>query len=217
MQPEITERQKEILLAIYESIKNEGFPPSFEELRDRLDISSNQAIIDHLKMLEKKGYIRREERSARSITIRPLGYQILGLPPLVETLGSAQAGAFTPTVELTGQWQQLSPDIQKFEEQIYLIKVNGDSMINAGIQEGDLLLVKSQKEFTSGDIVVVRTPDGVTVKRFISQDSPPYLFLKPENPKYDVIPFTHEMEMQGKVIGKFNAGRVEQLSLQGMS
>lgn len=212
----ITDRQKQILRLIYNSIKNDGFPPSFEDLRDRLNISSNQAILDHLNVLEKKGYIRREEKAARSITIRPLGFRTLGAPPLVEALGAARAGAFTPTIELTGQWQQLSSDVVRFEEHIYIIKVSGDSMINAGIHEGDRLLVKAQKEFTSGDIVIVHTPDGATVKRFVSQDAPPYLFLKPENPKYDLIPFTHEMEMQGKVIGKISEGRVEQLTLGGI-
>jgi len=64
------------------------------------------------------------------------------------------------------------------------------------------LLILHTSEFSSGDIVLVQTPDGTTVKRFVSQDKPPYKFLKPENPKYPIIPFTNEMEIIGKMIRK---------------
>lgn len=73
-------------------------------------------------------------------------------------------------------------------------------MINAGINNGDVVLVKKTKEFVSGEIVLARIGDEATIKRFISEDKPPYIYLKPENPKYAVIPFTHEMKLEGTVI-----------------
>ncbi|HEY1835845.1 MAG TPA: hypothetical protein VGG13_03420 [Candidatus Saccharimonadales bacterium] len=108
MKGEITDRQRELLEAIYDAIKDEGFPPSFDELRTRFGVSSNQAILDHLAALEKKQLIKRTDRSARSILILPLGYKLLERPPLIPVLGSARAGAFTQTMDLVGQWQQLS-------------------------------------------------------------------------------------------------------------
>jgi len=84
-------------------------------------------------------------------------------------------------------------------------------MINAGIEDGDLILVKKQKEFVSGDLVVADTGEGVTmkrlVKRFMSDDKPPYVYLKPENPEYPIIPFTDDMRLIGKVISVFKNGQ----------
>jgi len=207
----ITKRQKEILQFIYNSYKDNGFPPDFGEFKEKLSISSNQAILDHLGSLEKKGFISREEKAARGIKIRPLGYEILDVEPLLPILGTSYAGTFTEAIEIKGNWAPASGHVQKLEEETFLIKISGDSMINAGILEGDHLLVKSQKEFVSGDIVLAQTPEGTTVKRFISQDSPPYLYLKPENPKHKLILFTPEVEMQGKIIGKFEKGIIRPL------
>jgi len=211
MQRGVTKRQKELLGFIYDSYKNNGFPPNFDEIGEKLNIASNQAILDHLASLERKGLIAREEKSARGIKIKPLGYKTLGVNSLASILGTSYAGGFAASYELSGQWQEISKDVKRLAEEVYIIKISGDSMINAGIFNGDQLLVKLQKEFISGDIVLAQTPEGTTVKRFISQDSPPYLYLKPENPKYNIIYFTDEIEMKGKIIGKYEAGSIRPL------
>ena len=72
-------------------------------------------------------------------------------------------------------------------------------MINAGIEDGDVVLVREAKEFVSGEIVLAETPEGTTVKRFISEDKPPYVYLKPENPNYENILFTDDVELKGKI------------------
>lgn len=210
----VTKRQKELLQIIYNSLNSNGYPPSFSEFREQLNIKSNQAIIDHLGSLEKKGVISRGERSARSIKITALGYKILKRNYLLPYLGVSSAGPVLENIEIIGQWQEISNEITRLQDEVFIIRVRGDSMINAGIQEGDQLLVKKAKEFSSGDIVLARTADGTTVKRFISQDAPPYLFLKPENPKYDIIYFTDEVTLQGKIIGKFVLGEIKSL-IQG--
>ena len=79
-------------------------------------------------------------------------------------------------------------------------------MINAGIDDGDVVLVKNQKEFISGDIVLAEIGDEATIKRFMSTDTPPYVYLKPENPKYENILFTDEARLTGKVISVFKNG-----------
>lgn len=200
----VTKRQKELLRLIYISLKDNGYPPSFEELKEKLGITSNQAIIDHLISLERKDLIEREEKSARGIKIKPLGYKTLGLNPLAPFLGASAAGTFTEAFQINGAYQTLSDEVQKLDHEVYIIKVSGDSMINVGINNGDHLLVKNQAEFSSGDIVVAQSPDGTTVKRFVRQNKPPFIYLKPENPKYNLIMFTDEMSMQGKIIGKLN-------------
>lgn len=207
----ITKRQEELLGFIYESLKNNGYPPDFDEIKEKLNISSNQAVIDHLNRLEHKGFIKREEKAARGIKITPMGYELLRVNPIAPFLGISHAGPAIETISISGTWKELSKDVNRLEDKVYLIKITGDSMLNAGILDGDQLLVKEQKEFVSGDIVVAQTPEGTTVKRFISQDSPPYLCLKPENPKYKIIYFTEEITLQGKVIGKWVAGEIKPL------
>lgn len=197
-----TNRQKQLLSIIYQSIRGEGFPPSFEDMRLGLKVASNQAVLNLLNALEKKKLIRREDKSARSLVILPLGYRILKKDPLIPALGTARAGTFTQSMELTGEWSPVSKDVTRFQSDVFIIKVNGDSMINAQIEDGATLLVQRADHFVSKDIVVAHGPDGETVKRFISQDSPPYMFLQPENPKYDIILFSDDIELQGKIVAK---------------
>lgn len=202
----ITQRQKQTLAVIYDYIKKTGYPPTFEEMKDGLSVSSNQSILDLLNKLEVKRVIKRGD-SARSITILPYGYEILGKPPLVPFLGISHAGAPIQALQIDGDWQKMPGEVSKLQGNVYLIKVSGDSMINAGINDGAIVLIKEQKEFVSGDIVLARVGDETTIKRFISEDKPPYLYLKPENPKYNIIFFTDQVELKGKVISIVDNGQ----------
>lgn len=206
MNPSITQRQKQTLAVIYDYIKKTGYPPTFEEMKDGLSVSSNQSILDLLNKLEVKRVIKRGD-SARSITILPYGYEILGKPPLVPFLGISHAGAPIQALQIEGEWQQMPGEVSKLQGNVYLIKVSGDSMINAGINDGAIVLIREQKEFVSGDIVLARVGDETTIKRFISEDKPPYLYLKPENPKYNIIFFTDQVELKGKVISIVDNGQ----------
>lgn len=196
----LTKRQKELLGIIYRYIEKTGYPPTFEEMRERLGVSSNQSVIDLLNKLEEKHTIKRNESAARGITILPLAYGILGQPSLVPFLGITHAGSSIGAIEIPGEWQTLSSDVTRLNDEVFLLKISGDSMINAGIDEGDMVLVKSQKEFVTGDIVLADIDGESTIKRFISEDKPPYLYLKPENPKYDIIYFTESVTLKGKVV-----------------
>ena len=200
MKKNTTPRQRELLQIIYDYVQNEGYPPTFDEMRERLNVVSNQSVIDLLNKLEKNRIIKRNENIARSIAILPIGYEMLGKPPLAPFLGVSSAGAPINSIEITGEWQTLSSDIAKLKDEVFILKVSGDSMINAGIDDGDLVLVKTEKEFVSGNVVLVQINDEVTIKRFISDDNPPYIYLKSENPKYDIIPATDKMTLKGKVI-----------------
>ncbi|MEK7534042.1 MAG: transcriptional repressor LexA [Patescibacteria group bacterium] len=203
----VTSRQKQMLSIIYNYIKNTGYPPTFEEMRKQLGVSSNQSVLDLLNKLEKHRIIKRNESVARSIAILPLGYEVLGKPPLVPFLGISHAGSPITAIEIQGEWQTLSPNVARLNEEVFLIRVSGDSMINASIEDGDIVLVKNQKEFVSGDIVLADIDGESAIKRFISQDKPPYLYLKPENPNYPIIHFTSTVEMKGKIISVLKGGQ----------
>lgn len=205
----VTKRQKDILSIIYNHIKDAGYPPTFEEMREALGVASNQSVIDLLNKLEAKRIIKKDEFSARSLTILPLGYEVLGKKPLVPFLGISHAGSPIDTIEINGEWQEMPGGLEKLVNQVFILKVSGDSMINAGIDDGDKVLVQAQKEFSSGDLVLADLNGESTVKRFISDDNPPYIYLKPENPNYDIIPFTHEMKLIGKIISVIKNGELK--------
>jgi len=199
MENGVTERQKHLLSVIYDHIANNGYPPTFEEMRGALGVSSNQSILDLLKKLRQKGLVKKESGS-RSVAILRLGYEVLGHPALAPVLGTTTAGLSAESIEITGEWQPISSDTAKFAEDIFMLKISGDSMINAGIDDGDAVLVQTMKEFVSGNIVFAEIGDEGTVKRFVSDDKPPYVYLKPENPNYKNILFTDEVRLKGKVI-----------------
>ncbi|HUT96207.1 MAG TPA: transcriptional repressor LexA [Candidatus Paceibacterota bacterium] len=202
MEQKVTKRQKEVLQIIYNNIKNSGFPPSFNDLKEGLDINSNQTILDHLANLEKKRLIKREEGSARGIKILKKGFGILGANQLVPVVGTTAAGGFAEAIEEIENWEELSEEIAKLNDDLIIVKVSGDSMINAGINDGDFVLIKRTNNFKKGDIVLVQNGEGTTLKRMMFQNGK--YFLKPENPKYENIFLTNEMQIIGRMIEKNN-------------
>ncbi len=202
-----TNRQKELLHFIYEHKMESGYSPTLEEMRKYLDVVSNQAVLDLLKKLESQGLIRKDALVSRSISVLERGYKILGKNPSIAILGTTSAGAPLEAVVISGEWiTSPTSDVAAFKDNVFLLKIQGDSMINAGINDGDIVLVKEQKEFISGDITLAQIGDESTIKRFISDDRPPYVYLKPENPKYENILFTDETRLKGKVISVLKNG-----------
>ena len=201
----LTPKQKKVLELIYNFINTSGFPPSLADLKSALDVVSNQAVLNFLKALENKGYIAREKGEARGIKILPLGYKALSKDQLIPMVGESAAGPFFETLEdtqfnwITLPGEVLSNEKVKQSEEVFIIKVQGDSMINAGINDEDMLLVKKTREFKSGDVVVARSDDGTTVKRFVAEPDG-RAYLKPENPAYKNIPIFEETIFEGKVI-----------------
>ena len=195
----ITERQKQLLGVIYDFCATTGYPPTFEDMRGNLGVSSNQSIVDLLGKLSRSGYIKKDT-GARSLAILQLGYEAIGRPALAPVLGTTTAGLPAESIEISGDWHPVSSDVSKFAEDVFMLKISGDSMINAGIDDGDAVLVQTMKEFVSGDIVFAEIGDEGTVKRFMSDDKPPYVYLKPENPNYKNILFTDDVRLKGKII-----------------
>ena len=201
MEAEITKRQKELLEIIYKYIKDTGYPPAFEEMRENLNVSSNQSVIDLLSALEKKMIIKREEGMARSIKIFKKGFRILGMNPLVPFAGTTAAGSLVEAIEEMGSWKELSQEISELSDDLMIVKVNGDSMIDTGINDGDLVLIRRTNDFKIGDIVLVRNQEGTTLKRMVFEKGKH--FLKPENPKYKKIEVTEDTEIIGVLEKKY--------------
>lgn len=206
MNKNLTAKQKKVLELIYNSIKSSGFPPTLADLKEGLGVSSNQAVLNYLELLDKKGYIKREEGRARGIKILPLGFNAIGEDRLIPIAGASAAGPMIESLEdIASDWIVLPGEVIKNEkikqskEEFFAIQVYGESMINAGINDGDTLLVKKTREFRSGDIVVARSDDGTTVKRFIAENDG-RAYLKPENPAYKNMPIFEDTMFDGKVI-----------------
>jgi repressor LexA len=193
----ITKRQKELLMIIYKSIRGSGYPPTFEEMKDKLEVISNQSVLDVLQALENKSYIKREEGIARGIKILQKGFEVLSVKPLVPSLGFTSAGLYKDAFENL-EWKEVA-DL-KTAQNVFIVDVVGDSMIGAGIENGDKVLIQEAREFKNGDVVLARDNGGTTVKTLVNKDG--RIYLKPENPKYPNIPIYPETRLLGKVIGK---------------
>jgi repressor LexA len=205
MAHEATPRQKQLLEIIYDFVRDTGYPPSFEDMRESLGVVSNQSVIDLLEKLAKRNFIKKVQ-GARSLAIKPLGYEALGRPALAPVLGTTTAGTPAEAIEITGEWQKIPGHVARLASEVFILQVFGDSMINAGIDDGDMVLVQSKKEFVSREIVLADHSGEATIKRFISEDKPPYVYLKPENPKYENILFTEEVRLKGKVVSVLKNG-----------
>lgn len=200
----LTDRQLQVLKTIYRSIKDSGYPPTLADLRDELDISSNQAVLDHLKILEDKGFIKKDEGMARGIKILDQGFKALGLQPIAPFIGVSAAGPYTQAYEIN-EWQVVKDTQITSDDK--LVKINGDSMVSAGLNDGDIVIIREVKEFKNGDIVLARWDGETTVKRLVNKDGKVY--LKPENPKYKNIPIYPDTRLLGKVVGILGKSKID--------
>lgn len=205
MKSYLTQKQKKVLEMIYNSIYSSGFPPTLADLKDELGVSSNQSVLNFLDILEKKECIKREEGQARGIKILPFGYKEIEKDPLVKMAGYSAAGPYIQSFAEAFTFFPIetkvfeNEKINEAKDNVFIIQVMGDSMINAGINDGDNLLIKESKEYKSGDIVLAETNDGATVKRFIAEGGKRY--LQPENPNYErMIVIPGEVKFRGKII-----------------
>ncbi len=201
----MTSKQKSVLELIYSSLETSGFPPTLADLREELGLASNQSVLNFLEALEKKECIKREEGQARSILILPLGYKEIGKDPLVKMAGYSAAGPYLESFLETFTFIPIetkvleNEKINEAKDRVFVIQVIGDSMINAGINDGDNLLIRESKEYKSGDIVLAETEDGATVKKFVAEGGKRY--LEPQNPAYQrMIIIPGEVRFRGKII-----------------
>ncbi len=195
----ITERQKQLLQFIIKQIRDHNLPPSISEMADHLKVKSKNAIAKLLQSLETEGYIETSGK-ARGVTVLDSLNQSLDKGFIrVPIIGAVHAGSPHLAEEHAEDWINLPQTLVRGRKDVFLLRVRGDSMIAAGIYEGDLVIVRPVKEAKHNDIVVALLHDEATVKRFIQIKNRTY--LKAENPDYKNIYPKEEWMVQGKVVG----------------
>ena len=206
--PGLTERQQAILDFISISARERGFPPSIREISSQFGIQSTQGVLRHLDALEKKGYLKRDSRTARSMQVTddrerdkervsPEDDLNLRMVPIV---GQVAAGSPIAALENVEDQIPISKDWLSMGKDYFLLRVKGDSMAEA-ILPGDLVLVQRQAQVELGEIVVAMIGEEATVKRFYKEQNA--VLLRADNPQYSdiVVEEGAEIQILGKVTG----------------
>lgn len=196
----LTARQKRLLQIIEESVAKRGYAPTLQEMAQAMGVTSLQGVKDHLAALERKGYLNRFPGRRRAMTvIQPL----LPVEGSVPILGRVAAGK--PLLVVENQEGALSLNSELLGTGIHFaLRVQGDSMIDAGIEDGDHVIVRQQEEANPGDIVVALLGEEVTVKRLRKRGQG--LFLEAANAAYTPIPLTKQSSSSsilGVVVGLY--------------
>ncbi len=195
----ITAKQKEILDFIKNEILNKGYPPSVRDICEAVRLKSTSSVHAHLETLEKNGYIRRDPTKPRAIEIIDDNFNLTRREVVnVPLVGTVAAGQPLLAVENVDSYFPIPAEYLP-NKQTFMLKVKGDSMIKAGILNGDDVIVVEQNTARDGDIVVALIEDSATVKTFYREDG--YIRLQPENDTMDPIIVEGNLTILGKVIG----------------
>lgn len=194
----ISAKQQEILEYIKSQLLTKGYPPSVREICEAVHLKSTSSVHSHLETLEKNGYIRRDPTKPRAIEIIDDNFNLTRREVVnVPILGQVAAGQPLLAVENIENYFPIPTEFMPNAE-TFMLKVKGDSMINAGIFNGDKILVQKQSDAQNGDIVVALVDDSATVKTFYKENG--HYRLQPENDTMDPI-IVNECSILGKVFG----------------
>jgi len=196
----ITDKQSQILEYIKSEILNKGYPPSVRDICQAVNLKSTSSVHSHLETLEKNGYIRRDPTKPRTIEIIDDNFNLVRREVVnVPMVGTVAAGQPILAIENIDNYFPIPSEYMPNEE-TFMLKVKGESMINAGILDGDNILVKRQNYAKNGDMVVALVEDSATVKTFYKENG--HIRLQPENDYMDPI-ILPDVEIIGKVFGVF--------------
>ena len=200
MYSDLTNRQIAILEFIKKEIRLKGYPPAVREIGEAVGLSSSSTVHGHLAQLEAKGYIRRDPTKPRAIEVTDGNETVIKKEMVnVPIIGKVTAGQPILAVENIEDTFPLPLDFVR-NDNVYMLSVRGESMINAGILDGDFVLVRQQSTAKNGDIVVALLEDEATVKTFYKEKD--HIRLQPENPYLEPI-ISKDVSILGKVIGVF--------------
>ncbi len=205
---ELTARQEEVLTTLVRWLREHGYPPTMRELGQAVGLSSTRSVSDHLVRLEEMGFIRRRRDRSRAIEIlrepagaSPSAPERVGTPMdrvEIPIVGEVAAGSPILAAENVDGTLSVDPGLVR-DSHSYFLRVRGESMIDAHVCDGDLVLIQPQQEARNGEIVVVMIEDEVTLKRFFRHDG--YIELRPENETMASIIVTPEMG-EVRVLGR---------------
>jgi repressor LexA len=200
----LSKRQQDILEFIKREVQQKGYPPSVREIGEAVGLASSSTVHGHLARLESKGLIRRDPTKPRAIEIldqddaQPIySGSIINVP----IIGKVTAGQPITAIENVDDYFPIPDRFVTPDEKVFMLEIMGDSMIEAGIFDGDLVLVRQQNTANNGDIVVAMTDeDEATVKRFFKEKD--YFRLQPENSTLEPI-IVKNISILGKIIGVY--------------
>lgn len=196
----ISDKQREILEYIKAEILNKGYPPAVREICEADKLKSTSSVHAHLETLEKNGYIRRDPTKPRAIEIVDENFNLTRREMVnVPIIGRVAAGEPILAVENIENYFPIPAEFMP-NEQTFILQVQGESMVNAGILDGDYILVEQQTTANDGDMVVALVDDSATVKTFYKENG--YYRLQPENDFMEPI-IVSDVMIMGKVIGTF--------------
>lgn len=201
-QRELTKRQRQILDFICAEVHRRGYPPSVREIGEAVGLSSSSTVHSHLAALEAKGFIRRDPTKPRALEVldyRETGNAIdYGSVRMVPVVGQVAAGS--PILAAENIEQTMALPAEMADESTFILKVRGESMIEAGILNGDFVVVRQQQTANNGEIVVAMIEDEATVKTYYREKD--RIRLQPQNSSMDPI-YAREVTILGKVIALF--------------
>src|SRR5699024_1010041 len=199
----LSKRQQKILDFIKEEVDKKGYPPSVREIAEAVGLASSSTVHGHLSRMESKGYIRRDPTKPRAIEVldQPAENNILEEARFAAVIGKVTAGIPITAVENIEEYIPLPNSYANPDDNIFILVVEGESMIEAGILDGDMVVVKQQNTAQNGEIVVAMTEDNeATVKRFFKEAN--HIRLQPENATMEPLIYD-EVNILGKVIGLY--------------
>jgi len=198
----VSKRQEDILAFIKEEVRAKGYPPSVREIGEAVGLASSSTVHGHLARLEQKGFIRRDPTKPRAIEILEPEDSIQKQNVIhVPLVGKVTAGSPITAIENIEEYFPLPDTYGTSEDQLFMLEIMGESMIEAGILDGDLVIVKQKSTADNGDIVVAMTEeDEATVKRFFKEKN--HFRLQPENSTMEPI-IVNQVSILGQVVGLY--------------
>ena len=199
----LTTRQEHILQIIKQLVAKNGYPPTVREIGEKANLNSPATIHFHLTKLEEKGYIRKGNSKNRTIEILVPNEFIEKEESVVDVplLGKVTAGSPIEAIEMPDEYFTLPANLITTKNEVFTLKVSGESMINVGIYDGDILIVERKNTAHNGETVVAMNEDNeATVKTFYKEND--YFRLQPENDTMEPI-ILKEVTILGKVIGLY--------------
>ncbi|GBG95076.1 LexA repressor [Ligilactobacillus salitolerans] len=197
------ERQIAVLRFIYECVHEKGYPPTVREICEAVSLSSTSTVHGHIARLERRGYLRKDPTKPRALEITKDGMTALGIKPTakrIPVLGTVTAGNPILTVQETTDYFPLPPNYDSAQD-LFMLTIRGESMINAGILDGDEVIVRQQRSADNGDIIIAMTEDNeATCKRFFKEAD--HFRLQPENDTMQPI-ILDNVTVLGKVVGLY--------------
>ncbi len=215
----LTDRRQAILRFIYEYIQENARPPTVREIQKGLDFSSTAVVNHHLNKLEQGGYLVRASRASRGLRLTPRalewlssaglarspawsdGEAIVRIPIAGYIVAGAPVAAY-PTTDEDVDTLELTRDLVPDSRGVYALRVRGDSMVDASVHDGDLVILRQQEDANNGDMVAVWLEDeGETTLKYFYREGPHHVRLQPANPAYEpIIKPAEVVRIQGKVI-----------------